>query len=98
MLYIQIIKSSFLNPHTRTHGIGIILLHMGCIKVDHFIEMYDKPQTFLIVIDKTSVHSLIIYGVAICVRSFEFTTGVYKGSALLSEGPLVRRPISPKAR
>ena len=50
---------------------------MGCIKVDHLIEIHDKPHTFLTVIDKTSVHSLILYGVAICVRSFEFTTGDY---------------------
>ena len=48
---------------------------MACIKVDNFIEMHDKQQTFLTVIDKTSVHSMIIYGAAICVRSFEFTTG-----------------------
>ena len=48
---------------------------MACIRVDNFIEMHDKQQTFLTVIDKRSVHSMIIYGAAICVRSFEFTTG-----------------------
>ena len=49
---------------------------MGCIlKVDNLIEMHDKPQTFLTVVDKMTVHSLVIYGVAICVRSVEFTTG-----------------------
>ena len=46
---------------------------MGCIKVDNFIEMHDKPQTFLTVADKMSVHSLVLYGVSIRVRSFEFT-------------------------
>ena len=44
---------------------------MGCTKVDNFIEMHDKPQTFLTVVDKKTVHSLVLYGVAICVRSFE---------------------------
>ena len=43
-------------------------------KVDHFFEMHDKPQTFLTVVDKMIVHSLVRYGVAICVRSVEFTT------------------------
>ena len=37
--------------------------------------MHDKPHTFLTVVDKTSVHRQVLYGVAICVRSFEFTTG-----------------------
>ena len=37
--------------------------------------MHDKPQTFLTVVDKTSVHRQVLHGVAICVRSFEFTTG-----------------------
>ena len=37
--------------------------------------MIIKPQTFLIVVDKTSVHRQVLHGVAICVRSFEFTTG-----------------------
>ena len=50
---------------------------MGYIKVDNVIEMHDKQQTFLTVVDKMSVHSLVLYGVAICVDSFEFTTGVY---------------------
>ena len=51
-----------------------MLWHMRCIKVDNFIEMHDKPQTFLSVVDKMIVHSLALYGVSICVRSFEFTT------------------------
>ena len=53
---------------------------MGCIKVDNFIEMHDKPHTFLTVVDKMIVHSLLFYGVAtvLCVRSFEFITGVYE--------------------
>ena len=38
--------------------------------------MHDKPHTFLTAVDKMSVHSLVIYGVAIFVRSLEFTTGV----------------------
>ena len=38
--------------------------------------MHDKPQTFLTVVDKKTVHSLVLYGVAICVRSFQFTMGV----------------------
>ena len=37
--------------------------------------MHDKPQTFLTVVDKTSVHRQVLHGVAIRVRSFEFTTG-----------------------
>ena len=37
--------------------------------------MHDKPQTFLTVVDKTSVHRQVLHGIAICVRSFEFTTG-----------------------
>ena len=37
--------------------------------------MHDKPQTFLAVVDKMTVHSLVLYGVAICVRTFEFTMG-----------------------
>ena len=37
--------------------------------------MHDKPQTFPNVVDKIIVHILVLYGVAICVRSFEFTTG-----------------------
>ena len=36
--------------------------------------MHDKPHTFLTVVDKTSVRQ-VLYGVAICVGSFEFTTG-----------------------
>ena len=48
---------------------------MTCIEVDYFIEMHDKPHTFLTVVDKTSVHRQVFYGVAICARSFEFTTG-----------------------
>ena len=47
---------------------------MTCIEVDNFIEMHDKPHTFLT--DKTSVHRQVLYGVAICVRSFKFTAGV----------------------
>ena len=46
--------------------------------VDHLIEMHDKPHTFLTLVDKTSVHRQDLYGVAICVRSFEFTTGGMK--------------------
>ena len=44
---------------------------MVCIKVDNLIEMYDKQQTFLIAhaVDKMNVHSLVLYGVAICARS-----------------------------
>ena len=38
--------------------------------------MHDKPQTFRTVVDKTSVHRQVLHGVAICVRSIEFTTGV----------------------
>ena len=49
---------------------------MTCIEVDNFIEMHDKPHNILTVVDKTSVHRQVFYGVAICVRSFEFTTGV----------------------
>ena len=45
--------------------------------------MDDKPQTFLTVVDKTSVHSQVLHGVAIRVRSFEFTTGDYSPSDLL---------------
>ena len=37
--------------------------------------MHDKPQTFRTVVDKTSVHRQVLHGVAIRVRSFEFTTG-----------------------
>ena len=37
--------------------------------------MHDKPQTFLTVVDQTSVHRQVLHGVAIRVRSFEFTTG-----------------------
>ena len=48
---------------------------MTCIEVDNFIEMHDKPHTFLTVVDKTSLHRQVLHGVAICVRSFEFTTG-----------------------
>ena len=40
--------------------------------------MHDKPQTFLTVVDKTSVHRQVLHGVAIRVRSFEFTTGVHR--------------------
>ena len=75
MLYVQKIKSSILNPHAITHGIGIMLSHMGCINVDNSTETHDKPHTFLIVVDKMSAHSLVLYGVAICERSFEFTMG-----------------------
>ena len=50
---------------------------IGCIKVDNSIEMHDKPQTFLTVVDKKTVHSLVRYGMAICVRSFEYTTADY---------------------
>ena len=48
---------------------------MGCIKVVNFIEMHDEPQTFLTVVDKMTVHSLDLYGVAIYLGSFVFTTG-----------------------
>ena len=41
--------------------------------------MHDKPQTFLTVVDKTSVHRQVLHGVAMRVRSFEFTTGVVAG-------------------
>ena len=41
--------------------------------------MHDKPQTFLTVVDKTSVHRQVLHDVAICVRSFEFTTGDLAG-------------------
>ena len=51
---------------------------MTCIEVDNLIEMHDKPHTFLAVVDKTSVHRQVLYGVAICVHSFEFTMGVNK--------------------
>ena len=54
-----------------------MLWHMGCIKLDNLIEMHDKPQTFLSVVDKMAVHSLVLFGVAIRVRSFEFTTVEY---------------------
>ena len=37
--------------------------------------MHDKPHTFPTVVDKTSVHRQVLHGVAIRVRSFEFTTG-----------------------
>ena len=47
---------------------------MGCIKVVNFIEMHDKSQTFLTVVDKMTVHSLDLYGVAIYLGSFVFTT------------------------
>ena len=43
---------------------------MGCIKVDHSIEMHDKPQTFLTVVDKMTVHSLVLYGVDMCSMLF----------------------------
>ena len=68
-------QSSILNPHTKAHGIGVMLYHMTCIEIDNFIEMHDKRHTFLTVVDKTSVHRQVLYGVAICVRSFGFTTG-----------------------
>ena len=50
---------------------------MGYIKINNFIEMLDKSQTFITVVDKMSVHSLVLYmyGMAICVCSFEFNTG-----------------------
>ena len=48
---------------------------MTCIEVDNFIEMHATPHTFLTVVNKTSVHRQVLYGVAIYVRSFEFTTG-----------------------
>ena len=32
-------------------------------------------KTFLTVVENKTVHSLVLYGVAICARSFEFTTG-----------------------
>ena len=44
---------------------------MGCIKSDNFIDMHDKSQIFLTVVDKKTIHSLVIYGVAICIHSFE---------------------------
>ena len=47
---------------------------MGCIEVDNLIEMHDKPQTFLTVVAKMIEHGLVLYGVAIYVRTFEFTT------------------------
>ena len=56
---------------------------MICIEVDNFIEKFDKPHTFLTVVDKTSVHRQAHYGVAICVRSFEFTTGALTSWTLL---------------
>ena len=56
---------------------------MGCIIVDHYIEMHDKPQTFVSVVDKKTVHSLVLYGVAICVRYFEFTTGAHGDNNLM---------------
>ena len=34
------------------------------------------------VVDKMTVHSLVLYGVATCVRSLEFTTGVILGIPL----------------
>ena len=40
-------------------------------------EMHDQPRIFLTVVDKMNVHSLILYGVAICVRSFEITTVLF---------------------
>ena len=36
--------------------------------------MHDKPQTSLTVVNKMLVHSLVPYGLAMCVCSFEFTT------------------------
>ena len=59
---------------------------MKCIEVDNFIEMHDKPHTFLTVVDKTRVHRQVLYGVAICVRSFEFNTG---GSILRVLSPFI---------
>ena len=50
---------------------------MGCIKVNNFIQMHDKPQTFQTIVDKKTVHGLVLYGVAICVCSVELTTGEY---------------------
>ena len=44
------------------------------MQVGNLIEMHDKPQTVLTVVDKMTVHSLVMNGVAISVRSFEFTT------------------------
>ena len=40
--------------------------------------MHDKPHTLLTVVDEMTVHSLVLYGVAIMcrtLRSFDFTTG-----------------------
>ena len=61
---------------------------MTCIEVDNFIEMHDKPHTFLTVVDKTSVHRQVLYGVAVCVHSFEFTTGDY---ILVRTEPIARQ-------
>ena len=36
---------------------------MICIKVVNLIEMLDNPQTFLNVVDKMTVRSLVLYGV-----------------------------------
>ena len=44
--------------------------------------MHDKPHTFPTAVDKTTVHSLVLDGVAICVRSFEFTTVIYNDMSI----------------
>ena len=48
---------------------------MGCINVANFIAIHDKPHTFPTVVDKMTVHTLVLYGEAKYVRYFEFTTG-----------------------
>ena len=55
--------------------------------------MHDKPQTFLTVVDKTSVHRQVLHGVAIRVRSFEFTTGEY-GKVHVCQGSLLQVKVT----
>ena len=40
------------------------------------------------VVDKMTVHSLVLYSVAICVRYFEFTTGV---NVIISHDPHIEQ-------
>ena len=49
---------------------------MGCLKVNNFIDMHDKPQTFLTVVDKMSVHNLVVYGVSIYMYALLSLLGV----------------------
>ena len=42
---------------------------MGCITVDNFTEMHDKPQIFLTVVDKVIVYSLFFFMVWLHVHA-----------------------------